>query len=78
MFCVFTAFMVVVDWHLGVLESIVTVLVVGFSVDYTVHLADSYLVSKGKTRQEKITDALVMMGGSILSGAFSTIGGKCY
>jgi predicted RND superfamily exporter protein len=70
--------MVVVDWNLGVIESIVTVLVVGFSVDYTVHLAEAYLASKGKTRHDKVTDAVTMMGGSIISGAFSTIGGAEY
>ena len=37
-------------WGLGPIESILCVLVVGFSVDYTVHLTDSYMGSKRANR----------------------------
>lgn len=43
-----------VGWGLGLIEGILCVLVVGFSVDYTVHLTDSYMESKCHTRYEKV------------------------
>mmetsp|Transcript_8463 Transcript_8463/g.34825 ORF Transcript_8463/g.34825 Transcript_8463/m.34825 type:complete len:1206 (+) Transcript_8463:235-3852(+) len=63
----------VLGWGLGPLESILIVIVVGFSVDYTVHLADSYIGSKSPNRFEKVRDALGHTGASVLSGAISTI-----
>lgn len=41
--------------------------------DYTVHLADSFMGSKSITREEKVTDALIHTGSSVLSGAISTL-----
>jgi hypothetical protein len=67
-------FLQIVGWGLGPLESILIVIVIGFSVDYTVHLADSYMQSHAATREGKVTDALVHTGSSVLSGAISTIG----
>jgi len=67
------AFIQLAGWGLGVLEAILIVIVIGFSVDYTVHLADSYVQSNAVTREGKITDALVHTGMSVLSGAISTV-----
>jgi hypothetical protein len=67
-------FLTFVGWGLGLLEGILVVLVIGFSVDYTVHLSDSYKVSKETTRYGKVREALDVTGLSILSGAVSTIG----
>eukprot|EP00635_Sarcinochrysidales_sp_CCMP3193_P013385 CAMPEP_0118918014 /NCGR_PEP_ID=MMETSP1166-20130328/17657_1 /TAXON_ID=1104430 /ORGANISM="Chrysoreinhardia sp, Strain CCMP3193" /LENGTH=1280 /DNA_ID=CAMNT_0006858253 /DNA_START=19 /DNA_END=3861 /DNA_ORIENTATION=- len=64
----------VLGWGLGAIESILVVIVVGFSVDYTVHLADSYMASRSVTREDKVVDALVHTGSSVLSGAISTVG----
>ena len=47
-------FLNVVGWGLGLLESILIVIVVGFSVDYTVHLADSYMGSSSTNREGKV------------------------
>ncbi|KAJ8605174.1 hypothetical protein CTAYLR_000376 [Chrysophaeum taylorii] len=66
-------FIHVVGWGLGPLESILIVIVVGFSVDYTVHLADSFMNSRSLTRRAKVRDALVHTGSSVLSGAISTL-----
>ena len=66
-------FLTVSGWGLGVLESILIVIVIGFSVDYTVHLADSYMQSRAIDREGKVTDALTHTGMSVLSGAISTI-----
>lgn len=48
--------------------------VVGLSVDYTVHICNSYVhgMKVGKTRQEVLTNALVEIGISIFSGAVTT------
>ena len=70
-------FMHVVGWGLGTLESILIVIVIGFSVDYTVHLADSYLSSEHDSREAKVKAALADTGASILSGAISTLGASC-
>ncbi|CAM9894150.1 unnamed protein product, partial [Discosporangium mesarthrocarpum] len=67
-------FTVLNGWKLGVLEAVLFVMVVGFSVDYTIHLSDSYLESHHKTRGERCKDMLGTMGVSVLSGALSTIG----
>ncbi|KAJ8602620.1 hypothetical protein CTAYLR_010198 [Chrysophaeum taylorii] len=67
-------FIHIVGWGLGPLESILIVIVVGFSVDYTVHLADSFMNSRSMTRKAKLRDALVHTGSSVLSGAISTLG----
>ena len=74
-------------WGLGPIESILCVLVVGFSVDYTVHLTDSYMGSKRANRAPdggagainderylKVRDALSITGVSVVSGAISTLG----
>merc|ERR1719326_1178685 len=60
-------------WSFGVLESISVILVIGFSVDYVVHLANSYLESAAETRFERMSFALLTMGVSVVSGAATTM-----
>lgn len=66
-------FMQMAGWGLGVLESILCVLVVGFSVDFTIHLTDTYAESFEPTRLEKVREALGTTGVSVVSGATSTL-----
>merc|ERR1719188_1263716 len=47
------------------------VLVIGFCVDYCVHIAHAFLVSHG-SRKERATDALTEMGPAILNGGLTT------
>jgi len=68
------AFTVWNGWKLGVIESVVYVMVVGLSVDYTVHLSEAYLASGKKTREDRCRVMLFRMGVSVVSGAFSTLG----
>jgi len=56
-----------------VIESISVILVIGFSVDYVVHLANSYLESAAQTRFERMSFALLTMGVSVVSGAMTTM-----
>jgi protein dispatched 1 len=75
-------------WDLGILESILCVIVVGFSVDFTIHLADGYVESDGDNdesnkintdetaeaiRYRKVRGALAVTGVSIISGGVSTL-----
>mmetsp|Transcript_15004 Transcript_15004/g.48967 ORF Transcript_15004/g.48967 Transcript_15004/m.48967 type:complete len:1230 (-) Transcript_15004:81-3770(-) len=66
-------FIHILGWGLGPLESILIVIVIGFSVDYTVHLADSYIGSDSHDRFGKVSDALGHTGSSVLSGGVSTL-----
>ena len=46
--------MVMKGWKLGVSESISIVVIIGFSVDYVVHLAADYMHSAHSSRNEKM------------------------
>jgi predicted RND superfamily exporter protein len=61
-------------WDLGVAESIAAVIVIGFSVDYTVHLGHVYCESKAMTRAARMTDAATDMGVTVMGGAVTTMG----
>ena len=69
-----TSVMVLMGWELGVPESVATVIVIGFSVDYVVHLAAHYVHSPLYEREAKATEAISDMGISIFSGAVTTLG----
>ena len=73
-----TAVMVALGWELGVPESVATVIVIGFSVDYIVHLAAHYVHSPFFTKDEKATDSISAMGISIISGAMTTLGSAVF
>eukprot|EP00483_Globobulimina_turgida_P012997 UN13021 len=66
------AIMVSQGWQFGVTEAIAIVIIIGFSVDYVVHLANAYLESKAETRNERLSFALLTMGISVVSGALTT------
>ena len=54
-------------------ENVFTILVVGMSIDYSVHLAHFYNHASG-TRYEKAREAMYGVGVSVLGGAITTIG----
>jgi len=68
------AFMVVIGWSIGVIESIAITIIVGLSVDYTVHIANCYVQhSKHFTNRETILrETLTEIGISVLSGGITT------
>ena len=68
------AVMVMQGWQLGVSESIAMVIIIGFSVDYVVHLAAHYVHCPSYGRFDKATDSIGAMGVSIFSGAMTTLG----
>lgn len=68
------AIMVLKGYDLGVSESICTVICIGLSVDYVVHLAQDYIHSGQKHRSSKMKQAYTEMGVSIFSGTITTFG----
>ncbi|XP_053407451.1 uncharacterized protein LOC123533361 [Mercenaria mercenaria] len=65
-------------WKLGVLESINLCMVVGLSVDYIVHLAEAYRMSKSPRRLDRVHDMLESIGLSVISGAITTMGAAVF
>lgn len=65
-------------WKLGVLESINLCMVVGLSVDYIVHLAEAYQLSKSPQRLGRVHDMLESIGLSVISGAVTTMGAAAF
>lgn len=65
-------FMKLYGWELGVTESVAMVILIGFSVDYVVHLANSYVESHFQSRQHRTQHAVLEMGISVISGAMTT------
>jgi len=59
-------------YEFGSTQSLATLLIIGFSVDYVVHLANAYLESSAQSRQDRLSIALLTIGISVLSGAFTT------
>merc|ERR1719384_2884369 len=66
--------MYLMGWKFGVSESVAIVIIIGFSVDYVVHLANAYLESSAYSRDERLSFALLTMGISVVSGAVTTFG----
>merc|ERR1712113_255575 len=62
----------IAGWKLGIIESLSVIILIGFSIDYVVHVANAYLESKGDSRMERMSFALLTMGVSVLAGAIST------
>lgn len=68
------AFTVIMGYKLGILEAVNYVVVIGLSIDYTVHLSEAYTESHARDRQSRVIGMLEEMGVSVLSGALSTLG----
>jgi len=68
----------VYNFQLGIPESIAGVMVIGLSIDYTIHLLIAYMHSHGTTRGEKMTDAATTMGITVLGGALTTFVGALF
>lgn len=52
----------IMGWSLDVTESIASVILIGFSVDYCVHLAHAYMECVATTRQMRMQDSVTTMG----------------
>jgi len=69
-------------WPLGFLEAVVAVVVVGFSIDYVLHLAhmleEAATLAKLMLRRERVQYALENMGTTIVAGAITTAGSASF
>ena len=65
-------------WDLGVVESLMGSLVVGFSVDYTIHLGHMFVVAGNehdiRHRVDRFSFAIRKMGSTVVVGAVTTLG----
>ena len=65
-------------WDLGVVESLMGNLVVGFSVDYTIHLGHMFVAASREhdlsNRVDRFSFAIRKMGGTVVGGAVTTLG----
>ena len=59
-------------FSLGIGEAIAGNMVIGLSIDYTLHLSHAYMLSEDKTRDGKVSHAATTMGVTVLAGAFTT------
>ena len=66
------------DWRLGIAESICLIIILGLSVDYTVHLANEFVYSQHRHRKYKMKQAYRSIGVSIFSGAVATFGAGAF
>lgn len=66
------------DWYLGVAESIAGIIIIGFSVDYTVHLGHMFTEAQSEagltSRKEKFEFAARKIGSTVIGGAITTLG----
>ena len=60
--------MTALDTYLDVTAMIIIVMAIGFSVDYICHIAHAFVVSKKATPEERVINAVVTMGASVLNG----------
>jgi len=60
------------DLQFNIVTAIDIILAVGIAVDYSAHVAHSFLVVEG-TRRERAQKALYHIGGEVFSGAFTTL-----
>ena len=61
-------------WEFGLAESSACVIIIGFSVDYVVHLGNHYVRSVYAGRHQRIKESLKEVGISIVGGAITTMG----
>jgi len=64
----------ILNYDLGTGEAISGTIVIGLSIDYTVHLGHTYTDSLAKYREGRMTFAATMMGGTVLGGGATTLG----
>lgn len=77
--CILAGFLLnVMGYEFGVAEAIGATIFVGLSVDYCLHLAHAYNEAPSNSSRQKIRQALVVIGPSILGGASTTIVGTAF
>lgn len=69
-------------WDLGIAETIAGIIVIGFSVDYVVHMGHMYVEAAEKsglmTREKRFFYAASKMGSTVMAGAVTTAGSGAF
>ena len=65
-------------WELGTGEAIAATIVIGLSVDYTVHLGHMYVEAELPSREDKLTTAATNMGVTVVAGGVTTLGSAVF
>jgi len=65
-------------WDLGTGEAIAATIVIGLSVDYTVHLGHMYVDSEDESREGKLTASATNMGVTVVAGGVTTLGAAVF
>jgi predicted RND superfamily exporter protein len=69
-------------WDLGIAESIAGIIVIGFSVDYVVHMGhmyiDAYHMEGHTSREARFNYSIRKMGGTVFAGAVTTAGSGAF
>lgn len=68
-----TIMFTVYGWSFGAIEAISLIIVIGFSVDYALHVAEFYNQSPETTQYLRVQDALRRTGGALLGAAATTL-----
>lgn len=66
----------VLGWSFGAVEAVGFIVFVGFTVDYTLHMAESFNQSKQKTRFSRVQEALFRTGGAVFASAVTSFLGS--
>lgn len=61
-------------WDFGTFESMNAIIIIGLSVDYIVHLVNTYVECEKKGRYERTEEMLCVMGVSVFGGGVTTLG----
>lgn len=74
----FIAFAVLSGWHMGIIEAVCTMILVGLSLDYILHVAGAYVRTPPGRRADRAKGALRAVGSSVVSGASTTVGANLF
>lgn len=61
-------------WEFGIPEALALIVIIGFSVDYVLHIGTHYVSAVGETRKAKTQLALGEIAVSVLGGGVTTFG----
>lgn len=74
----FIAFAVLSGWYMGIIEAVCTMILVGLSLDYILHVAGAYVRTPPGRRADRAKGALRAVGSSVVSGASTTVGANLF
>ena len=66
------ATIVLMGWHLNVIEAVIISLSVGLSIDFTIHYGVAYRLSEAKEAKLRVRDSFHKVGGAVAMAALTT------